>query len=406
MKLVSTTGIVAATACVLVACSSGETARQADSPQSGTQESTAAESDAPESGTPQSGTPGPLPSLSVTTVLDGLDKPWDVVMAPDGTVLTGERSGRFVVRDAGGDTRELDADLGDLYAAGETGLMGIALATDFAASRTIYTCQGVQSDADRGNHIAVLSWTVDPGWTQLSRTGTLVDDIPVADGGRHGGCRILAHPDGTLFIGTGDNANPAFPQSRNSLGGKVLHVNADGTAAADAPDRIFTLGHRNVQGLAIRPGTDQIYEVEQGTSRDDELNLLVPGGNYGYRPDRRSSVYDESVPMTDPERVPGARAAVWSSGDPTIATPDVTFADGEQWGSWNGAAVISSQQGEKLVFLALSEDGTEYVAEAEALEGTYGRLRSLTRVGNDGGFLLTTDNGSDDKVLLVTPEAG
>ncbi|RMB72276.1 PQQ-dependent sugar dehydrogenase [Rhodococcus sp. SBT000017] len=362
----------------------------------------------------------PLPDLTVTTVLDGLAKPWDAVVAPDGTVLTGERAGRFVIRDVGGATRELDADLDDLYASGETGLMGIALATDFEASRTIYTCQGVQGSGGGGtgsagtgsagggsdNHIAVLSWTVDPGWTALTRTGTLVDDIPVADGGRHGGCRILAHPDGTLYVGTGDTATPTVPQDRNSLGGKVLHINADGSAAAGSPDRIFTLGHRNVQGLAIRPGTGQIYEVEQGTTRDDELNLLVPGGNYGYRPDRLPFIYDESVPMTDPTRVPGALAAVWSSGSPTIATPGLTFAIGAGWGSWNGAAVISSQQGEKLTFLKLSEDGTEYVDEADALVGTYGRLRSLTSFGDDGAFLLTTDNGSDDKVLLVTPAAG
>ncbi|OZE23909.1 MULTISPECIES: sorbosone dehydrogenase family protein [unclassified Rhodococcus (in: high G+C Gram-positive bacteria)] len=360
----------------------------------------------------------PLPGLTVTTVIDGLAKPWDAVVAPDGTVLTGERSGRFVIRAVDGTIRELAADLDDLYASGETGLMGIALATDFAASRTIYTCQGVQSSAGgtgsagtgsagggSDNHIAVLSWTVDPEWTALTRTGTLVDDIPVADGGRHGGCRILAHPDGTLYVGTGDTASPTVPQDRNSLGGKVLHINADGSPAAGSPDRIFTLGHRNVQGLAIRPGTDQIYEVEQGTSRDDELNLLVPGGNYGYRPDRLPFIYDESVPMTDPTRVPGALAAVWSSGSPAIATPGLTFADGASWGSWNGAAVISSQQEEKLVFLKLSEDGTEFVDEADALVGTYGRLRSLTSFGGAGAFLLTTDNGSDDKVLLVTPAA-
>ncbi|MBW4778731.1 PQQ-dependent sugar dehydrogenase [Rhodococcus fascians] len=388
-KLVSSSGVLAASVFLTLACSTGATA-QAD----------------------------PLPDLTVTTVLDGLAKPWDAVVAPDGTVLTGERAGRFVIRDVGGATRELEADLGDLYASGETGLMGIALATDFATSRTIYTCQGVQGQgtgagsAGTGsagggtdNHIAVVSWTVDSAWTELTRTGTLVDDIPVADGGRHGGCRILAHPDGTLYIGTGDTASPSVPQDRNSLGGKVLHINADGSTAADAPGRVFTLGHRNVQGLAIRPGTQDIYEVEQGTTRDDELNLLVAGGNYGYRPDRLPFVYDESVPMTDPTRVPGARAAVWSSGSPTIATPGLTFASGAGWGSWNGAAVVSSQQGEKLVFLKLSEDGTDYVDEADALVGTYGRLRSLTSFGSDGAFLLTTDNGSDDKVLLVTPAA-
>lgn len=389
-KLVSSSGVLAASVVLTLACSTGATA-QTD----------------------------PLPDLTVTTVLDGLSKPWDAVVAPDGTVLTGERSGRFVIRDVDGATRELEADLDDLYASGETGLMGIALATDFGTSRTIYTCQGVQGgaagtgSADTGsaggggsdNHIAVLSWTVDTEWTALTRTAALIDDIPVADGGRHGGCRILAHPDGTLYVGTGDTASPTVPQDRNSLGGKVLHVNSDGSPAAGSPDRIYTLGHRNVQGLAIRPGTGQIYEVEQGTSRDDELNLLEPGGNYGYRPDRLPAIYDESVPMTDPTRVPGARAAVWSSGSPTIATPGLTFANGVGWGSWNGAAVVSSQQGEKLVFLQLSEDGTSYVDEADALEGAYGRLRSLTSFGTDGAFLLTTDNGSDDKVLLVTPAA-
>ena len=187
------------------------------------------------------------------------------------------------------------------------------------------------------------------------------------------------------------------------MGGKVLHVNADGSAAADAPGRVFTLGHRNVQGLAFAPGTDRLYEVEQGSTRDDEMNLLVPGGNYGWRPDRTPLIYDESVPMTDPERVPGAIEAVWSSGSPTIATPGLTFLDGDQWGDWNGAAVLSSQQAEKLLLLKLSDEGTAVVESAEALTGAYGRLRSLTTT-DDGSILLTTDNGNGaDQILRLTP---
>lgn len=344
------------------------------------------------------------PSLTVTTEVDGLSRPWDVVAAPDGTILTGERSGRFVVKHPDGSVGDVAADLGDLYAQGETGLMGIELAADFASSRSLYTCQGVVGSAGggSGNHIAVFRWTVDQDWTTLTRTQTVIGDIPVADGGRHGGCRILAAPDGTLFVGTGDTATPTVPQDRNSLGGKVLHVNADGTAAADAPGRVYTLGHRNVQGLAFQPGSDRLYEVEQGTSRDDELNLLVAGGNYGYRPDRTPLIYDESVPMTDPDRVPGARGAVWSSGSPTIATPGLTFVDGPQWGEWSGAAVVSSQQGKKLVFLKLTDDGTAVEQETVALENEFGRLRSLTSLP-DGSFLLTTDNGTGDKILRVTP---
>lgn len=384
--LLSGTTALVSIMCLTVACSTG--------PESEGTEPSPAPPSSVSSG-------GSLPALDVTVEMDGLKKPWDVVSAPDGTILTGERSGRFVVQRADGTVGELDADLDDLYAQGETGLMGIELAQDFPSSRALYTCQGV---AGADNRIAVFRWIVDEDWTTLTRVRTIVDDIPVADGGRHGGCRILAAPDGSLFIGTGDTASPSVPQDPNSLGGKVLHVDADGSAAADAPGRVYTLGHRNVQALAFAPGTSRLYEVEQGTTRDDELNLLVAGGNYGYKPDRRPGTYDESVPMTDPDRVPGARAAVWSSGTPTIATPGLTFVDGPAWGEWSGAAVVSSQQGEKLVFLKLNEDGTEVTQQAVALENAYGRLRSLTSL-DDGSFLLTTDNGSDDRVLRVTPTA-
>ena len=387
-KLLANTGILASSVLMTLACSTGVSAQP-----------TAA-----------------LPTLEVTVEADGLSRPWDVVSAPDGTILTGERAGRFVVKRSGEEPREVAADLADLYAEGETGLMGIELAQDFSTSRALYTCQGVQgsggglgtgsaspgSAGGSSNHIGVFRWTVDEDWTTLTREQTLVDDIPVADGGRHGGCRILAAPDGTLFVGTGDTASPSVPQDRTSLGGKVLHINADGSAAADAPGRVFTLGHRNVQGLAFQPGSGRLYEVEQGTSRDDELNLLVAGGNYGYRPDKTPLIYDESVPMTDPDRVPGARAAVWSSGSPTIATPDLTFVDGAAWGEWSGAAVVSSQQGKKLVFLKLSADGTTVEQQAVALENKWGRLRSLTSLPG-GEFLLTTDNGSGDKILRVAP---
>ncbi|MCZ4079282.1 PQQ-dependent sugar dehydrogenase [Rhodococcus sp. H36-A4] len=350
------------------------------------------------------------PALDVTTELDGLSRPWDVVAAPDGAILTGERSGRFIVKRADGSVADLEADLGDLYAEGETGLMGIELAQDFSSSRTLYTCQGVlgedagmdSSGGAEGNRIAVVSWSVDAAWTELTRVATVLDGIPVAENGRHGGCRILAAEDGSLFVGTGDTASPTVPQDRTSLGGKVLHIEADGSPAADAPGRVYTLGHRNVQGLAFAPGTDTLYEVEQGTSRDDELNLVVPGGNYGYKPDREPGIYDESVEMTDPDRVPGARAAVWSSGSPTIATPALTFADGAAWGEWNGAAVLPSQQGRKLVFLKLTDDGTGVAQHAVALENEYGRLRSATSLP-DGSILLTTDNGSEDKVLRIFP---
>lgn len=345
------------------------------------------------------------PAIEVTTVLDGLARPWDVVVAPDGAVLTGERAGRFVVRRPDGVTGTLTADLTDLYAEGETGLMGIALAPDFAADRTLYSCQGHQGGEVRD--VRVVSWTVDPGWTALTRGPDVLTGLPVGPRGRHGGCRLLVHPDGTLYVGTGDSAGRTVPQDPESLGGKVLHIGLDGAPAAGNPDPgnpVFTLGHRNVQGLALQPGTGRLYSVEQGTHLDDEVNLLRPGGNYGWRPDRSGSGYDEGVPMTDPDRVPGAVAAVWSSGYPTIATPGGTFLAGPGWGEWSGALAVTSQQGEKVILLRLSEDGQTVTGETSILDGRYGRLRSAL-VTPDGALQITTDNGTDDRVLRVVPAA-
>ena len=349
-------------------------------------------------------TPPAPPALDVTPVLTDLSHPWDVVRAPDGAVLTGERSGRVVVRRPDGTVGDVGIDRTGFYAESETGQMGLSLSPNFAADRTLYSCEGHQDAA--GRDIRVVARKVDAGWTALTDRRNVVTGIPVGQGGRHGGCRVLAAADGTLYVGTGDTASPNAPQDRRSFAGKVLHINADGTPAAGNPDPaspIFTLGHRNAQGLAVQPGSGRIYDIEQGTKVDDEVNLLVPGGNYGYSPNRFPFIYDESVPMTDPIRVPGAREAVWRSGSPTLATPGGTFVTGPGWGEWSESLAVATQQGKKLLLLKLGPDGTSVAAQTAVLDNQYGRLRSVTAVG-DGSLLVTTDNGKGDQVLRVAPK--
>jgi aldose sugar dehydrogenase len=172
---------------------------------------------------------------------------------------------------------------------------------------------------------------------------------------------------------------------------------AGGTAAY-----LWTYGHRNVQGLAVRPGTDQVYAVEQGTSRDDEVSLLRAGGNYGYDPDGAGGEYDESVPMSDPA-IAGSVPAVWASGNPTIATCGGTFLDGPQWGAYDGLLLVGVLKDEGVLALRLADDGTlvEQFRLPE-LEGTYGRIRTVQQ-GSDGALYVTPDNGDDDQLLRVTP---
>lgn len=352
--------------------------------------------------------PAGAPELDVEVVLDGLDHPWDVAQAPDGTLLVDERAGGFTVLRPDGTVQQLDADLDDLFAQGETGLMGLALDPAFADNRRFYTCQGVESA--EGAEIQVIAWTVDTGWTTATRIADpLLGGIPVnSDSGRHGGCRVEFGPDGALFVGTGDNAVGTYPQDLDSLAGKVLRIDPETgealpdnplTGDADAADRIWTYGHRNVQGLAVRPDSGQVYSVEHGPDRDDEVNRLQPGADLGWDP-VGSGRYDESVPMT----APGAVPAVWSSGDPTIAPSGATFLSGDAWGDYDGLLLIGVQKDTGVLALRLTEDG-ELVESFRLpeLEDAFGRIRTPVQ-GEDGALYVTTDNGGgEDQLLRVTP---
>src|SRR3954451_12502501 len=263
--------------------------------------------------------PTGAPALDLTVVADGLDHPWDVAQADDGTLLFDQRGGGLTAVLPDGSVQEVAADFDDLFARGETGLMGLVLDPAFGQNRRFYTCEGRQ--AGETPDIAVIAWTVDDGWRTATRVADpLLGGIPVnTSSGRHGGCRLRFDLTGALLVSTGDNARGSNPQDRDTLAGKVLRIDpATGRPAAGNPfpgggasAYLWTYGHRNVQGLAVRPGTAQVYGVEQGTTRDDEVNLLRAGGNYGYDPNGADGGYDQSVPMTDPG-ISGSVPAVWS----------------------------------------------------------------------------------------------
>jgi glucose/arabinose dehydrogenase len=353
-------------------------------------------------GAPGSATDGP--ALDVEVVLDGLDVAWDVALTPEGTALITERGGRLFAHDDRG-TREVEADLGDLFVGSEAGLMGLAVSPDFSRTRELFLCHATQ-DGGQPQDVRVTRWRLSDDAAGAERTGTVVDGLPVSSG-RHSGCRLRFAPDGALHVGTGDAAVGEHPQDPQSLGGKTLRVHPDGTVPRDNPfaDRegdgalVYTLGHRNVQGLAVQPGTGALWSVEHGPDVDDEINVLEPGGNYGWDP---VPGYDESVPMTDREKFPDAVEAVWSSGRPTAATSGAVFLQGEQWGAWDGALAVAELKNTGVgVHLV---DGTRITGTTRMaeLEDAHGRLRSLA-LDAEGALWVTTSNGDDDAVLRVTP---
>lgn len=359
-----------------------------------------------ESDTPAAAIGGVIsPSLRVQTIAAGLTLPWDLAVLPDGTVLFTERPGRLNVRLTSGAVRRIDAPLGDLYVNGETGLMGLTLHPDFAANRRFYTCQG-----HTGPEIQVIGWTIDAAYTRATRfADPLVGGIPLVTG-RHGGCRVRFGSAGNLWIATGDAASSATPQSLTSLGGKVLRVDPEtGAGVAGNPfagsanantRRVYSFGHRNLQGLSRRPGTDEMWTVEHGPSRDDEINRIVAGGNYGWAP---GPGYDESVPMTDTNRFPGAIEARWSTGSPTLAMAGGFWVEGRNWGPLANTLAVASLKNQTLRFFDFDDQGRFLATElADELSGRFGRLRT-PMLAPDRSLYVTTSNGSNDKILRITP---
>lgn len=353
------------------------------------------------------------PDLTVTVVQDGLAIPWDLAFLPDRSMLFTERTAkRLSLRTAGGSTRTIFTSPTHMWASGETGLMSVEVAADFATTREFITCHGYKADGNP--EVRVVRWRLNTAMTSASYVRTLVAGLP-ATSGRHGGCALVKGSRNQLYVGTGDAATGTNPQSLRSGGGKVLRVDATtGKPVSTNPyarsgnkmtQRIFTYGHRNVQGLARR-SDGSIWSVEHGSYRDDEVNRLAKQGNYGWNPVPRSSddpAYNEGAdsPMTD-HALPGAqRSAAWRSGDPTVATSGAAFV-GSSWGDWNGALAVSVLKDSELRLLRFSSAGSlREVWKPSALDGTYGRLRGAVR-GPDGALYLTTSNGSDDKILKVT----
>ncbi|GAB3487037.1 PQQ-dependent sugar dehydrogenase [Amycolatopsis cihanbeyliensis] len=374
--------------------------------------------EAGESGRQAPPTPSTGELFTVQEVTDGLEHGWDIGFLPSGKVLVTQRPARLALVSGtrpGASVTEVDADLSDVHVRGEGGLLGMVVHPDFAESRRFTTCQTYEENG-RAVDVRLVTWTLAPDGRSATRVGDLLTGLPVNQSGRHSGCRPTIAADGALLVGTGDTAeDPAIPQDLGSLGGKVLRIDLrtgeplpdNPFAGADDPAqrRVHTYGHRNVQGVAVHPATGAVYTSEHGPTAHDELNRLRPGGNYGWDPSRGGTVddYDEDVPMTDLDRFPDAVPELWTSGDVTQAPCGAAFLTGSQWGELENRLAVVALRGQKMLLFRLDSAGE--VAEVTLppeFGDTYGRLRAV-RSGPDGALYVTTSNGTNDKLLRVTP---
>ncbi len=393
------------------ACASDDTASPPSAaPTSGTPESGSSPSATTEaSASPEktaSAAPRPMPKLRVRRLVTELDNPWDVKRLPNGTLLVTERDRARLSAYSDGQRRTVDFPQGKIWVSGETGLMSLEVDPDFADNNRFYTCSGWEKPGG-GHDVRVVAWELNADVTEATRVETLVSGFPTTSG-RHGGCRLLIANNGALLVGTGDAAVGTNPRDLTSLGGKTLRLDRmTGKPWADNPfvgadnkrkRYVFTYGHRNVQGLAQRrDGT--LWSVEHGSFRDDEVNRLRAGGDYGWHP---VPGYNESVPMTD-HSLPGKQvSARWRSGNPTIATSGGAWVYGKEWGKLNGTLAVAALAANRVVFMKFDGKGHLQWTKAPKKLRQLGRLRSVTLTPSND-LLLTTDNdGGTDAVLRVS----
>lgn len=345
-----------------------------------------------------------VPRLHVGAAVDGLEHAWDVAVAgPDLLVTERDRARLSLVSEGRRTTVRFPSRR--VWVSGETGLMSVEVAPDWARKRRFYTCSGWRTDS--GPRIQVRAWRLSPDGRRALPRGVLLGRIPVTSG-RHGGCRLqVDRRTGEVWVGTGDTATTGAARDLRSLAGKVLRMTASGRPSRANPwpraanrnrRLVFTFGHRNVQGLAPRPGGGT-WSVEHGTYRDDEVNRLRAGADHGWQagPD-----YDESPPMTN-HRLPGRQVdARWSSGPTTLATSGAAWVRGPGWGALSGTLAVATLKGERLLFLRFDDRGRFVRSYAPRALRAYGRLRSVTATP-EGSLLVTTDNGEEDRVLRVQP---
>jgi glucose/arabinose dehydrogenase len=340
----------------------------------------------------------PFDALRATVVQDGLEHPWDIAFAPDGRMLVTERAGRvrvFASADAGAELLHT-ATVPDVRAELESGLMGIAVDGD-----SVFVCASRDPGGDGGE-----PWRVELLHSTLAADGTLApfEVVPIGDamgGPRHQGCAVEV-ADGRLWVTIGDANQPAgqnHAQDADSLNGKVLRLALDGSVPDDNPfgSAVYSRGHRNPQGIAVSP-SGLVLAAEHGTDENDEVNVIIAGGNYGYPCYTGASevgpIPDRCGPASD--YLPPA----WASGSPTLATSGATFLVGPEWGDWEGDLVVSTLKEEDLRRFSVTEFGA-VTPEETLLDGRFGRLRAVV-IGPDGALYVSTSNGPGDRILRVT----
>jgi len=339
----------------------------------------------------------------IEPIAQGLEIPWSLVFPSEERILVSERTGavRQIV------DGELLPDpvyiFDEVRARDEAGLMSLVLDPQYAENAYLYACYTTSgTGADIITRVARLT---DEG-NALTFERVIIDNIPAAR--FHAGCRLQFGPDGMLYVSTGDALDTSLPQNIDSLAGKILRLTPEGDIPADNPfpgSPVYSLGHRNPQGLTWDAESGRMFSTEHGPSGfdgpagGDEINLIVPGGNYGW-------------PLGSHDNVPEGTIGPLIQFTPAEAPASALYYDNDTLPFFKGSLFFGALRGEGLVKVTFAENpqGEISIENVENIVDNVGRVRDVS-MGPDGSIYFTTSNRDgrgtlregDDKIYRIFP---
>jgi len=354
----------------------------------------------------QSRAPGVQTAVAMAhaVMASGLVHPWGLALLPDGQWLVTEKPGRMRVISAEGQIGAPIMGLPAVDARGQGGLLDVIVGPSFGQDRMIYWSYAEPREG--GNATSVARGRLSDDLTRVENVQVIFRALPVYDGDKHFGSSLAFAPDGKLFITLGERSDkPMRPQAQDlgSHMGKTIRINADGSVPADNPfvgqagakPEIWSLGHRNMQGIAVQPGTGAIWTVEHGTRGGDEINLDQAGKNYGWPGVAYGIEYNgQPIPAVTAKEGTEQPIYYW---DPVIAPGGMTFYSGPMFPGWNGDLLVTGLAGKHLARLVL--ENNRVVGEERLLTGLNERIRDVA-VAADGAVWVITDE-EDGKLIRL-----
>ncbi|HEV2122541.1 MAG TPA: PQQ-dependent sugar dehydrogenase [Chloroflexota bacterium] len=335
----------------------------------------------------------------VEVVATDLRVPWSIVFAPDGRMFFTERPGRVRVIEKGKLREEPLLTLADVDTTLKLGLMGMTLHPQFKKNHWLYLAYAYREGG--GQRVRVVRYR--EASNRLTDRAVIFEDIPAAT--NHAGCRIQFGPDGKLYVTTGDADRPELSQRLDSLAGKTLRLNEDGSVPKDNPfagqvgarPEIWSYGHRNAQGLDWQPGTSRMFQSEHGPNGGDEVNIVERGKNYGW------PVAHHQVSR------PGMESPLLEY-TPSLAPASGMFYRGSAFPRFRGNLLVGCLRGECILRVQLV--GRRVVAQERLLEKKYGRIREVAEAPDGTIYFSTSQHDPPegtprpgyDQILRLVPE--